>query len=136
METKRKLKVIVFEDDPAMSKLFRKMLLKFGHDVQTFPDPTACAVYNSPECDCPMDTPCADAIITDIMMPNMDGIEFFKLQRSRGCRLNDENKALMSAVSTAQQQAAVKELGCNFFRKPFKIVEIKKWLEECAERIH
>ncbi len=132
----KKLRVIVLEDDIAMSDLFRKVLQGFGCEVQAFPDPTACAVFGNPECDCLMDEPCADVLITDMMMPNMGGIELFRLQRKRGCKALDANKALMSAVTTTQQQAAVKELGCHFFRKPFKFIEIKQWLNECAERIH
>ena len=76
-----------------------------------------------------------DMVITDLNMPNMNGIELLKLQRKRGCKALDANKALMSAVTTPRQQAEVKELGCHFFRKPFKLSEIKQWIDECAERI-
>jgi CheY-like chemotaxis protein len=79
--------------------------------------------------------PCADVIISDIMMPKMDGIEFFKNQRQRGCKAPDANKALMSASVSPLQQTAVAELGCHFIRKPFHIAEIRQWLEECGERI-
>ena len=114
---------------------FKKVLQGYGCEVQTFTDPTACAVFGNPECDCPMDTPCADVLITDMMMPNMDGIELLRLQRKRKCKALDANKALMSAITTPQQQAAVKELGRHFFRKPFKLTEVKQWLHDCAERI-
>ena len=136
MGASSKLRVIVVEDDIAVSDLFRKVLQGYGCEVQAFPDPTACAVFGNSECDCPMDKPCADVLITDMMMPNMDGIELLRLQRKRGCKALDANKALMSAITTPQQQAAVKELGCHFFRKPFKLIEIKQWISECAERIH
>ncbi len=136
METSKKLRVIVFEDDLAMSDLLKKVLQGYGCDVQTFPDPTACPVYRDPECDCPMETPCADALMTDFNMPNMNGIELLRLQRRRGCKALDENKALMSAIMTPQQQVAVEALGCHFFRKPFKLSEVEQWINECAERVH
>ena len=112
------------------------MLQGFGHHILTFSDPTVFHVCRDPECEYHEDSSCADALIVDIMMPNMSGIEFMKLQRERGCNILHENKALMSAVTSPQQQAAVEEFGCHFFKKPFKISEVKKWLEECAERIH
>jgi len=135
MNSPKKLRIIVLEDDIAMSDLFRKVLQGYGCEVQAFPDPTACVVFNNSECNCPMDKPCADVLITDMMMPNMSGIELLRLQRKRGCKALDANKALMSAITTPYQQEAVKELGCHFFRKPFKLAEIKQWINECAERI-
>ena len=132
MSTSKKLRVIVFEDNQAVSDLFKKMLQGFGHHILTFSDPTVFHVCRDPECEYHEDSSCADALIVDIMMPNMSGIEFMKLQRERGCNILHENKALMSAVTSPQQQAAVEEFGCHFFKKPFKISEVKKWLEECA----
>lgn len=135
MGTSKKLRVIVFEDDVTMSALFKKVLQGYGCDVQTFLDPTACPVYRNPECACPMQTPCADVVITDFNMPNMNGIELLRLQRNRGCKALDANKALMSAITTPQQQREIETLGCHFFRKPFRLSEVKQWLNECAERV-
>jgi CheY-like chemotaxis protein len=117
MGTSKKLRVIVFEDNQALSDLFKKILQGFGHHVHTFSDPTVFHVCRDPECEHHEDFPCADALIVDIMMPNMTGIEFLKLQRERGCKILPENKALMSAVTSSQQQAAVEEFGCHFFKK-------------------
>jgi CheY-like chemotaxis protein len=137
MQSSKKLRVIVIEDDPTISGLFKKVLQGYGCDVRTFPDPTAaCAVFCSPECDCRMEQPCTDALITDMVMPNMNGLDLLRLQRKRGCKALNANKALMSAITTPQQQAAVAELGCHFFRKPFNLSEVKQWIKECAERIH
>ena len=135
MSSPKKLRVIVLEDDIAMSDLFRKVLQDYGCEVQAFSDPTAFTVFCNPECDCPMDKACIDVLITDFNMPNMNGIELLRLQRKRGCKALDANKALMSAMTTPRQQSAIKELGCHFFRKPFKLSEIKQWIDECAERI-
>lgn len=135
MGTETKLRVIVFDDDKAMTDLFKKMLQGFGHHVTAFSDPTACPVYKTPECNCPCQFPCAEVIITDNMMPNMTGIDFLKLQRRRGCKALDANKALMTAAATPKLLREVKELGCHFFRKPFRLSEVRVWLEECAERV-
>ena len=65
----------------------------------------------------------------------MSGIDFFKRQREGGCKAPDGNKALISATANKEHFDAIEELGCNFFKKPFKLVEIIKWIEACAERI-
>ena len=128
------LRIHIIDDDPAISLLLVRLISSLGHLVNPFQNPTACPIYSQARCECPRELPCADVIISDIMMPKMDGIAFFKKQRQRGCKALDENKALMSASVTPQQQAAVDELGCHFIKKPFHISEIRQWLEDCAER--
>ena len=135
MSAANKLRIIVIDDDPSILALLKNMLASLGHHVLAFPDPTACPVYKKPECQCPQEFPCADVVIADIMMPNMTGIDFFRLMRRRGCKALDANKALMSAATTPDQRDAVAELGCHFIRKPFKVAEVTKWLTECADRL-
>jgi len=134
MQTEKKLRIIVIDDDPAITTLLKTVISGLGHHVLTFPNPTACSVYKKPECKCPQDFPCADVVIADIMMPQVSGIDFFKLLKRRGCKALDANKALMSAAITTAQEQSVEELGCHFISKPFNLHEVKKWLSECAER--
>lgn len=130
----KNLRILLFEDDPALIALIKTVLTGKGHHVLAFTDPTACTVFRSPECNCPKDFPCADVVISDITMPNMTGVEFFKLQKERGCKALDANKALMSAANQENLEA-VAELGCYFFKKPFKLAEMVSWIEECAKRV-
>ena len=137
MDTSKKLKIVIFEDDPALAALLKQELLHKGHDVSTFSEPTACPVYRDHETQCPRDSPCADVIISDHMMPNMTGIDFLKFQRMRGCKALDENKALITgSVLDADLKAAIGELGCHYIKKPFKVAEILSWVDECAARVN
>ncbi len=137
VRNKKKLRIIIIEDDPTISQFLKTALSKLGHHVLVFPDPKACPcpVLKKTICFCPQEFPCADVVISDIVMPNMTGIDFFKLQRERGCKAPDANKALMSGTIKSEYIEAAKELGCKFFKKPFKLIEIFDWIEECAERI-
>jgi CheY-like chemotaxis protein len=133
----RKLRILIFEDDPALAALLKQVLLQKGHDVHVFSDPTSCPVYRDHESECPQNTACADVIISDHMMPNMTGVDFFRFQRMRGCKAPDENKVLITGTAIhADLKKAIDELGCHFIKKPFKVAEILKWVDECAERVN
>ena len=131
----KKIRIFIFEDDPAVSTLLELILQREGRDISVFSDPTVCNVYLDHETQCPRETPCADVILSDNMMPNMTGIDFFLLQRARGCKALARNKAIMTAASIGPETAAIiKDIGCQFLKKPFNIVEIKKWVDGCSER--
>ena len=137
MTNEKNLRIIIVDDDPGINLMLKTVLTKQGHYVLNFPDPTACPcpVLKKEICFCPQEFPCADIVISDIVMPNMSGIEFFKRQREGGCKAPDVNKALISGTENEEHFYAIEELGCNFFKKPLKTVEIVKWIEECAKRI-
>ena len=132
----KKPRVIVFEDDPTLATLLEHTFLSTGHDAHVFTDPTARVVCRDYEAQCPREKPCADIVLSDHMMPNMTGIDFLLLQRLRNCKISDENKAIMTGdVIRPELKAAIKDLGCQIFTKPFKIAEILKWVDECVERV-
>lgn len=131
----RKLKVLLFEDDLDMVRLLETVIRGQGYEVASFPDPTACPVYRNPKCTCPADSPCADIVITDFRMPNMDGLEFLKLQERQGCKADIANKAILSAAIPSSYLEEVEKVGCQVIKKPFRVSEITGWLEECAQRI-
>jgi CheY-like chemotaxis protein len=135
MEQTKSLRIVIFDDDPAITRLLSLVLTNKGHDVITFQDPSYCQIYPDNQCECPQEFPCADVVISDIMMPNMNGIDLLRLQRDMGCKALPGNKALMSAKSDSIQKAAVEELGCHFIRKPFRLDDICNWVEQCAQRV-
>ena len=127
---------MIFEDDPALAALLKQALLHKGHDVQVFSDPTACSAYRDNKFQCPQDSPCADVIISDYMMPNMTGIDFLEFQRKHNCKALDENKVLITgSVMNPELKAAIAELDCHYIKKPFRVTEILRWVDECVERV-
>ncbi|MDT8444869.1 MAG: response regulator [Desulfuromonadales bacterium] len=135
MLVSKKLRIILLEDEKAISDLLGKIIQGFGHEVLAFPDPTACHFCNNRGSKCPQEYPCADVILTDNMMPNLKGIDYLKLIRTRNCKILDENQALMSAAISPEHQQDIHALGCQFFQKPFMINSLHSWLNECAGRI-
>lgn len=132
----KKMKIVVFEDEPASATMVETMLVHSGHEVHVFPDPTLCPIYRDHGAQCPKNSPCADVLISDYQMPEMTGLEFFMLQRKRGCKALDQNKALVSGTSVNKSMRHdIEELGCHFIKKPFKMTELLDWVDECAQRL-
>ena len=130
----RKLKVIIFEDDKTTTHLLSTILKVLGCEVSAFPDPTAYSHLCPPDSKCPKEVPCADVIISDIMMPHVTGTEFLRLLQKRDCKILNSNRALMSAGATQLQQIEAKELGYHFISKPFRIDRLRQWIIDCTNR--
>lgn len=70
------LKILIAEDDRELRRLFSHVLLKNGYSVRE--------VGNGKEALDSVDSDYFDLIISDIMMPVMDGYEFVRLLRESG----------------------------------------------------
>ncbi len=65
-----------------------------------------------------------DAIILDLMMPEMDGFEFCE-QVKKNEQLKDIPIIVISAFSAEDNIKRILALGaCDFFKKPFRILEL------------
>jgi DNA-binding response OmpR family regulator len=131
-----KLRVLVIDDDAAICNLLQTALSGQGYEVSTLADPSEFPFINKEACTCPADRPCADIIIADIVMPKVDGVDFFKHLKDTGCfTLNRGNVAIMSGYLTIHYMNVLNNLGIHYFRKPFEMQEIYTWVDECRERI-
>ncbi len=130
------MKVIVFEDDPDFAETLETILTCKGHEVHVFPDPSICPIYKDHEKQCPKNSPCADVLISDQRMPNITGLDFFKLQRKRGCKALDQNKVVLSGcVLDEKMKNDIDSLKCHYMIKPFKMAELLGWMDECSQRL-
>lgn len=133
-----KLKILVFDEEESLRELLKIYLTKLGHEVMAFRDPTVCPLYRNlldEQCRCVKEQPCADAILIDIDMPNINALDFLKLQRRRGCKALEANKAVMSTGLTEELEDAIEQYGCYHISKPFRLKEIISWVEGCKARI-
>ncbi len=132
-EKQMKIRAIVLDDDDAIKALVSDILRARGYDVYASSEPLLSPVYLDSECSCPVGYTCTTIIITDNNMPNMTGLEFVERQQRMGCKV--QNTAVMSGGWTDEEMEHAKKLGCQVFNKPFKIDEIKKWLNECEKEL-
>ncbi len=68
-------RILVIDDDPAVRRTLARGCARAGHDVVEAADGKAAKSE--------LDTELPDLVITDIYMPNMDGIEIINLLRKR-----------------------------------------------------
>jgi len=128
-----KIRAIVLEDNDSLRTLICDILKDRGYEVYAFSEPFLSPVYRDSERPYTEEHTCPTIIITDIYMPNMTGFEFIEHQKSKGCKI--QNIAIMSGRWTNKNIKHAKRLGCHMFKKPFKIDEVEKWLDECEKEL-
>lgn len=131
----RKKRAIIFDDEPAILEMLERVLVRLDYDLLTFAEPVICPVYGDSACSCQNLHPCADAIITDYGLPRMNGLELFRNQMQRGCRIDRRNRAIISGYMPDEEVEKLDDLGITFFRKPFRLSRLTEWLQECEGRI-
>jgi response regulator of citrate/malate metabolism len=129
----RKPRIIIFDDDVFIMDMLKRMFLMRDYEVFTYNNPTICPIYEKPVDSCLKIDPCSDIILTDLIMPRMNGIELLEYQYQRGCPVDIRNKAIISGAT--DKIDAILKTGYIYFKKPFKFSEISDWLKECEKRI-
>ena len=134
MSTRHK-RAFVLDDDSGVRDLVEEVLSRCGYTVLPYASPAEVALFSHPE-NCPLATGhpelfdespiCADLIITDINMPDINGFEFIRKIREVGCKVR--YIAVLSGNWTAEQEVEAEALGCKIFHKPFSVFEMKSWV--------
>lgn len=126
-------RAFVFDDDEVIRKIIESILDDRGYEVLAFSDPGLCPLYRTTTCQCTSEQTCGDIIISDVNMPNVNGLRFVEKQKEMGCKV--KHVALMSGGWSDSDLQRAQELGCQVFHKPFTVDEIYRWLDDCEKRI-
>ena len=127
------IRAVVFDDEPLLRQLLGAVLERRGYEVFIFSNPGMCPLHVTSSCPCPSGTLCADIIISDLQMPNVNGLDFLEALVGKGCR--NPHYAVISGQWTEATISRAKQLGCRLFAKPFDIRDITLWLEEVEASI-
>ena len=131
-----KLRIIVVDMDEYNRCLVSLIAQQRGHEVLSFSEPLTCPIYSDSECSCPEGHACGDLMIIDSRMLKMTGLEFIKRQKDHGCKGATQNKLVLSTAGKRKEDLQLaKELGCEIIQKPFNIVDILSWIDECEKTI-
>jgi DNA-binding response OmpR family regulator len=123
-----RLRAIVFDDEPLMRQLLWAVFDQRGYEVFSFPDPGVCPLHVAERCPCPGGTVCADVIISDLQMPDVNGLDSLESLIGKGCQR--PHFAMTSGQWTETTASRARQIGCRLFAKPFHINDIIQWLGE------
>ena len=116
------MKFYVVDDDPDLLALMARLLLDDGHEVET------CNASRRALAEIPLRRP--DCVITDLMMPEMDGFELTRELRRRP-ELSEMKIIVLSAKSYDFDRRRAKELGADgYLTKPIQREKVLAQIEE------
>ncbi len=123
-------RVLVLVEDPIARSVIKAMVKRREFEVLAFSRAVLC-----PRCQNQKGSVCTDAIVTDVSMSGITGLEFVVHQQMVGCKLNPENVALISGAWERNDLERIRALGCKTFTKPFLGSTLGEWLDDCKARI-
>jgi two-component system response regulator AtoC len=109
------ISVLVVDDDQTACRLLREVMAKEGYQVE--------AAESGREAVEKAETALFDVAISDIRMPDLDGLELLKILK----RLSPETIVIMMTAFGSIETAieAIKEGAYDYISKPFKLDEVK-----------
>ncbi len=116
------LAVLVVEDDDSLRDLLEHALFEAGHRVTTAADGPIAATLT--------DSTAFDVVVTDIQMPNMDGLSLFR--RLRETSPETEVIIMTSHGEISQVVEAMRHGAYDYLAKPFQADDLLVRLERIA----
>ena len=126
-------RVLIFDENDVLSESLKKILGERRYEVFTYSDRGVCPLFHTVDHIAMSDSVCSDIIISDLYLPNIDGLELIKDRIDKGCKV--KCRALISTTWSEADWQYAHKLGCKLFRKPFDLKEILEWLDDCAKGI-
>lgn len=116
--------LLIVDDEQSYRQLLKLVFETDGHGVRT--------AMNGREALYMLEDEAADVIISDVKMPDMDGIELLNAVRES---LPDIGFVLMTAFATVDTAREAFKLGADdFIQKPFDVEELKVIVKKAVEK--
>jgi len=131
----RKIRIIIIDDHITTLQSLGKWLSMEGYEVIKFSEPVLCPYTEKITDKCVKEYKCADIFLTDFEMPHVNGLELLQKQFQIGCKLDKNNKAVISGSVDEEVKSQIRKLGYSFFDKPIELPALSDWLNECKKRI-
>ena len=122
-------KIVLCEDTPTQQKTIYRLLSSLGHQVIV----CRTGVIGLPVLE---DNPDVDVLITDMVMPNMDGPTLINILRDHP-KLSNLPIIAITSMDSDTVPTAIKDLGIRYFvPKPLKRPELALVLDEVFAEIN
>lgn len=119
------MNIVLIDDDPVVLHVLSSLFRHRGHVVKTYETPLACPLYTAVSCPCSSGE-CPDIIISDVDMPNVDGVSFVEAVFNKQCKC--KHVALLSGRDLSDlDQKRISRVGVKFFTKPLDFAEFDAW---------
>ena len=128
-----RFRAVIIDDEPSVRQSLEYLCARRGYEVLAFPDPGLCPLYVSPPCPCPRGIACADLLLVDQYMLEVDGLDFVAGLRAKGCA-GLQIAAISGAWPPAARARAV-GLSCRLLRKPFELPELFAWFDSVEAQV-
>ncbi|MDX1530843.1 MAG: sigma-54 dependent transcriptional regulator, partial [Rhodothermales bacterium] len=117
-------RVFICDDDPKIGELFAKVLQRDGYDATAFTNPVA-MLETIDGGDVP------DLLLTDLMMPDMTGMQLIEEMRGRNLTLPI---IMMTAHSSVQTAVEAMRVGAfHYLQKPVNLEEMRALLAKALD---
>ena len=122
-------RVFIFDDEEIIRDLLMDICEDLTCEAHAYVSPSKSPMFVNGEFRWDNRDDCCDVVIADINMPDINGIDFIWGNQIAGHSI--DHIALISGYWTAATEAKVRGQGYQVFHKPFKMAEIRTWLESC-----
>lgn len=109
--------ILVVDDDPTFCAIMAEILRMYHAQVQT--------ATSAEEALAVLEHMTPDLILTDVMMPEIDGLTFVRRLRAGGSFTRTPIIIVSAGVSTREQDAAIQAGADSFLAKPFSLVQLQ-----------
>lgn len=127
------MKVVVIDDDPSILSLLQTLLRRRGYTVLAYHTPLECPLYHAKSCPCEASNPCPDVLISDLDMPDVNGMQLIEDIHARGCLC--KHVAIITGQGLQEQDMRrMAKFGTRFFLKPVEFDELYAWIDRVVKR--
>jgi signal transduction histidine kinase/CheY-like chemotaxis protein len=111
-------RILVIDDEPTIRNLLTGILALDHHDVETAADAAEAFEH--------LDAMPFDAVITDVRMPGMDGVTFYRRVAERNPSLAHRIIFISGDTVNRETRSFVEASGVPFLAKPFTVNEVRE----------